>query len=70
MASQGGAVVKNLPASARHARDVGSILGSGRFSGEGNGNLLQHSCLGKPMDRGPWWNTVHGVAKSQTGVSN
>ena len=37
--------------------------GSGRFPGEGNGNLLQYSCLGNPMDRGPWWATVHGVAK-------
>ena len=63
-------MVKNPPAGARDARDVGSILGSGRFSGEGNGNLFQHSCLGNPMDRGAWWNTVHGVAKSQTRLSN
>ena len=37
---------------------------------EGNGNPLQYSYLGKPMDRGPWWATVHGVAKSQTRLSN
>ena len=48
------------------ARDVGWISGSERFPGEGNGNLLQYSCLGNPLDRGAWWATVHGVAKSQT----
>ena len=37
--------------------------------GEGNGTLLQHSCLENPMDRGAWWATVHGVAKSQTRLS-
>ena len=47
----GGSVVKNLPAS---TRDVGSIPGSGRTFGEGNGNPLQYSCLGNPMDRGAW----------------
>ena len=46
-----------------NARDVGSTPGSGRFPGEGNGNLLQYSCLGNPMDRGAWWATVHVVAK-------
>ena len=43
--------------------EVGSIAGSGRSPGEGNGNSLQHSCLRKPMDRGAWWATFHGVAK-------
>ena len=62
----GGTVVKNLPISAGDARDVGSIPGSGRYPGEGNGNPLQYSCLGNPMDRGAWWATVHVVAKSQT----
>ena len=38
--------------------------------GEGNGNPLQHSCLGNPMNRGAWWATVLGVTKSQTGLSN
>ena len=37
--------------------------------GEGNGNPLQYSCLGNPMDGGAWWATVHGVAKSQTRLS-
>ena len=60
----GGLVVKNLPAMYKmHARGAGSIPGSGRSSGEGNGNSLQYFCPGKPMDRGAWWATVHGVAK-------
>ena len=46
--------------------DLGSILGSGRSPGEGNGNPLQYSCLENPMDRGAWWVTVHGVTKSWT----
>ena len=46
--------------------DSGSIAGSGRSPGGGNGNPLQYSCLGNPMDLGAWWATVHGVAKSQT----
>ena len=62
----GGSVVKNLPASAGDARDMGSIPGSGRSSGGGNGTPLQYSCLGNPMDRGAWWATVHEIAKSQT----
>ena len=45
---------------------MGSVLGLGRASGEGNGNPLQHSCLKNPMDREVWWATVHRVAKSQT----
>ena len=49
-----------------NAGDMGSIPGLGRPSGEGNGNSLQYSCLGNPMDRGAWWATVHGVAKCQT----
>ena len=46
--------------------DVDSIPGSGRSPGEGNGNPLQYSCLGNPMDRRAWWATFHRVAKSQT----
>ena len=42
------------------------VPGLGRFPGEGNGNPLQYSCLGNPMDRGAWWASVHGVTKSQT----
>ena len=56
----GGSVVKNLPA---NTGDMGTIPGLGRLPVEGNGNRLQYSCLGKPMDRGAWWATVHGVAK-------
>ena len=50
--------------------DPGSIPGLGRFPGEGNGNPLQYSCLGNPMDRGAWRATVHGVAKSGTQLSD
>ena len=51
---------KNPPA---NAGDMGSILGSGRHPGEGNGNLLKYSCLGTPKGRGARWATVHGVTK-------
>ena len=53
-ASQVVLVVKNLPANAGDLRDLGSILGLGRFPGEGNGNPLLYSCLENPMDRGAW----------------
>ena len=46
------------------AGDMDSITGSGRSPGGGNGNPLQYSCLGNPMDRGAWWATVHRVAES------
>ena len=62
----GVSVVKNLPASARDAGDLSSIPGSGRSPGKENGNLLQYFCLKSPTDRGAWWATVHGVAKSGT----
>ena len=55
-------VVKNLLAM---QEILGLIPGSGRFPGEGNGNLLQYSCLENSMDRGAWWATVHGVTKSR-----
>ena len=51
----------NLPA---NAGDRGSIPGLGRSPGEGNGNPIQYSCLGNPMNRGAWWAIVHRVAKS------
>ena len=54
----GGSVVKNPAAS---AGDTGLTPRLGRSPGEGNGYLLQFSCLGNPMDRGTWWATVHGV---------
>ena len=63
----GGSVVKNLPA---NARDGSSIPDLGRCPGEGNGNLLQYSCLRSSMDRGTWWATVHEVAKSRTWLSD
>ena len=56
--------------SACNAGDLGSIPGSGRFPGEGKGNPLQYSCLENPMDLGAWCATVHGVAKSQIGLSD
>ena len=56
-------MVKKIPAS---AGDVGLIPGSGRCPGGGHGNPLHYSCLENPMDRGAWWATVYGVAKSQT----
>ena len=63
----GGSEVK---ASARNVGDLGSIPGLGKSPGEGNGHPLQYSCLENPMDRGAWWATVHGVAKSQTRLSD
>ena len=51
-------------------REVGSISGSGRSPGGRHGNSLQYSCLGKPMDWGAWWATVHGIAKNGTQLSN
>ena len=62
----GGSEVK---APACNAGDLGSIPGSRRSPGEGNGNPLQYSCLENRMDRGAWWATVHGVAKSRTRLS-
>ena len=59
-------MVKKLLASAGDAGDLGSILGSRRSHGEGNGNPLQYSCLENPTDRGAWWAIVPGVSKSQT----
>ena len=56
--------------SACHAGDQGSIPGLGSSSGEGNGNLLQYSCLKNSMDREAWWAVVRGVAKSWTRLSD
>ena len=71
-------MVKNPPANAgdiRDAgyadlRDAGSIPGSGRSLGGGNGNPLQYPCLENPMDRGAWQDIVHGVANSHTRLSH
>ena len=70
MASQVAPMVKNPPANAGDIRDVDLIPGSGRSPGGGHGNPLQYSRLEKPMDRGDWMATVHGVAKSQTRLSD
>ena len=59
-------MVRNPPANAGDARDVGSISGVERSPGEGNGNPLQYSFLENPMNRGAWQATVPGVTKSQT----
>ena len=62
-----GSVVKNLSA---NPGDTGSIPGSGRSPGGGNGTPLQYSCLENPMDRGAWYGAVHGATKSPTHMSN
>ena len=63
-------VGSDIKVSACHAGDPGSISsGPERSPGEGNGNLLQYSCLGNPMNRGAWWAIVHGVPQSGTGLS-
>ena len=64
------ASVKNPPAIAGDAGEAGLIPGLGRSLGVGNGYPLQYSCLENSMDRGGWWATVHGVAKSQTRWDN
>ena len=59
-------MVKNMPV---NAGDANLIPGWRRSPGGGNGNLLHYSCLKNPIGRGTWQATVHGVAKSQTGLS-
>ena len=59
----GGPVVKNLPANAGDTGNVGSVPGSGRSPGVGNGNPLQCSCLENPMDRRAWQTRVYGFTK-------
>ena len=56
--------IKNPPASAGDAGNLGSIPALGRSPGVGNGNPLLYSCLGNPMDRGAQQGTVHGAAQS------
>ena len=67
MSFPGGSEVK---AAACNAGDMGLIPGLGRSPGERNGNPLQYSRLENSMDRGAWWATVHGVAKSRTRLSD
>ena len=69
VASQVALEVKNLPAKAGDTRDLGSIPGSGRSPGVGDGNPLQYSCLENPMCRGVWGAAVFGAAKSPTGLN-
>ena len=57
-------LLKKPPANAGDARNLDSVPGWGRSPGEGNGNPLEYSCLESSMDRGAWWVSVHGVAKS------
>ena len=68
-ASQVTLVVKNSPGNAGNVRDAGSIPGSGRSPGVGNGTPLQYSCLEDSMGRGACWATVHGVVKSWARLS-
>ena len=65
--SPGGSSVKNLSA---NAGDKHLIPGPGRSPGEGNGNSLQYSCLGNPMERAARWATIHGGGKSQTQLND
>ena len=64
MGFSGGTVVKNYPANAGGTRDTGSVPGSRRSLGEGNGSPLEYFCLKNPMDRGASWATVHGITES------
>ena len=58
--------LKRLSSSSSNVREVDAFLRQARSPEEGNGHPLQHSCLENPVDRGAWWDTVLGVAKSQT----
>ena len=62
--------VENLAANAGDIRDTGSLVGSARSPGEGNGNPLHYSCMGDPMNRGAWRAIVHGVTKNRTRLSD
>ena len=61
--------MKNPPAKAGDGRDTGSVSGSERSPEEGNGNPLQYSSLGNPMNRGAWWAADNGLAKIRTQLS-
>ena len=64
-------MLKNPPANTGDTRDAGLIFpGLEKSPGVGKGNPFQYSCLENPMDRGAWWAVVHGVAKSQTRLSD
>ena len=63
-------MTSDFPSGSDNAGYPGSIPGSGRSPGEGNGTPLQYSCLENPIDRGAWWATIHGVAKSRARLSD
>ena len=63
-------MVKHPPVNGGDVRDAGSIPGLGRSPGGGHGNPLQYSYLKNPIDRGPWWTSVHRVSKSRTRLSD
>ena len=63
-------MIKNPPADAGDTADMGLMPGLGRSSGVGNGNLLQQSCMGNPIDSGAWRATVYQAAKNQTSLRN
>ena len=63
-------MVKNLHSNAGDARDADSVPEMGRSPGRGSDNPLQYSCLENSMEKGAWRATVHGIVKSQTGLSN
>ena len=65
-----GKLWRESPVNAGDTRNVDLIPGAGRSPGEGNGNPLQHSCLGNPMDRGAWQAIVLEVTKNQTWLSD
>ena len=62
-------MIKNMLANEGDTGDMGSVPGSGRSPGEGNGNPLHYSCLENTMNRGAWWATDHGVTRNQTRLS-
>ena len=63
-------MIKNPPGSVVDTRDLGLTPGSGKFPEVGNSNPLQYSCLENSMDKGAWWDTAHGVSKSQTRLTD
>ena len=63
-------MIKNPPANAGDIRDLGSVPGSGRPPGEGNGSPLQYPCLENPMDRGAWRAAVHGHSKESDTIEH
>ena len=67
MGVPGGSAVKNPPANAGDSEDVGLIPSLGSFPGEGNGNTLQYSCLGNPIDRGAWWAGGESMSSQRVG---